>query len=123
MSYTVIFDGKGLVITFDENCDNREHRKANEECWEHPYFFHSKYHIWDMSKTSKITMEDDDALVAAKLDNAAFRQFKLIKIAIVTLDSDVERVCQIYAEHVDPTIIQSHVFHSLAEARDWVGSA
>ncbi|WP_420547563.1 hypothetical protein [Curvivirga sp.] len=119
MPYKVDFDGSGMVIIFDGSSDHLDLRKANEDCWEHPNFHKSKYQIWDMSKSSGVLISNEDALITAKFDNAAFGQFRFMKIAIITTDPDIINFTEVYQQHVDADKIQSRIFDTFSDAQRW----
>lgn len=103
------------IVVFKEISD------VNSEIYETPQKTKSiTYQLWDLTNVQKFDLSSSDMQALAAQDQYAAEQNPGMLIAIVGEQDLIFGLSRMWEAYVDEAPLESHVFRSVKEARNWI---
>ena len=97
MAYQVIWDGKGVHISFKGHFTVEDYIQANSEIYSDSRIDNIKYIIKDMAEIEVFDVDTQDGLfLPVALDKGASRYLQRLKVALVATSTETRQIWQDY---------------------------
>jgi hypothetical protein len=125
MSYEMIWEAKGVYVTFWGNVDTQQVDSATCDMYNHKRFDDIDYFIWDATQIKNLDMTQDDTEIIAYTDNVASSYKNRLKGAFIASDPEV---CEVVRQYIELSIAignpwEHRLFSDEIMARNWLASS
>ncbi|MCP3965469.1 MAG: hypothetical protein GY718_03820 [Lentisphaerae bacterium] len=122
MSYDIVWNNDGTIMNFYGNISINEIDESNDMLYKDQRYETHKYSIANfLNATSDNTINEDSVMFPAAMDRGAAEYIKKMKIALVTTNKHVLRLCQHYIDisKILKSTWEFGIFSSVEEALIW----
>jgi len=119
MTYEVIWEPHGVVVTYKNTLDSRSFMDSYIEVNRDIRYKSVKYQLVNTLYVNQVDINSHDMQLIADLDKSNSIKIPNLRFALVANLKALERLSHLYNREVKATSWKLAIFYSMEEARDW----
>ncbi len=119
MPHRTIFMEKGYIRRFFGTLTFDDFYEARNEVWGREDWDQLRFHISDLTGVTQVVMSPEEATGIAYLDEAAARSSNYKRVALITDNESIARLCRNYIDSMSVSWWEVRLFDNREEAILW----
>ncbi|MEI7726088.1 MAG: hypothetical protein WCK09_13350 [Bacteroidota bacterium] len=121
MAYKIIWEEKGILVTFSDTVTEQEVKAVNDIIYGDKRFDAITYQIADYSGASNILISPKDAKIIGILDRtSSIWNPRRVRNVVVTKNLQFIPIAEIYLREFEGTPWEGRIFETLEQAYEWI---